>query len=746
MLMFLRVFASLLFLRSLPAVASPMPATDTVPVPDLQGETKKSLASQHNPNALMDEVDLEVKGALEKSAVAVAEETDQLPRELRCEGPMQDYWQYVKKISNVYQVAHIPAEARDAVTNEFLRFGFSDEWLAGARGDCVYGLAFLILLSLPKMEQEMGHDPAVLRKYYRLFEELARSEEATHGPAASERLGWYMRTHQSESYPMLLGLLPSQTERGEEETIQQALTDSSDFELPLSAEEAEMLAFHEDDSSTIPEDQEHGRASTASFAARDAAEARSSRSITDAEVARFLQTNASLAEDAASNSLVLSTTGQGFRQLSSKMINDLRHPPRFQQPIPRLFDVRVFVLDFGKFNEWTSRSLLCSQGMFATEVFVHRWLLHSPYRTLDPDAADFFFVPIYPSCIQTKFDKNIDDLNEFYISALTQEHRPDENLPHPTGIDVKYYFERNDGRDFVFQFSSECLDFPKWKKYLLRSPFISVEKTPIECTKDFGYVNEQNAEEYGKSCYHCNHCFSPWKDILIPGFVEKWSIDRMMSKAQPYSARDNLLCYHGADSDEISLYKYANATARNDIQDHLAGTPGTSIGRRIPIIMDYFERMGSCVFCLVPKGLGYWSNRFFEILFIGCIPVILSDEMGLPFSDKIPWQEFTIKWPMKIVDKRLLRYLDDLILYHPALVEKMHNTLLQYLCWLSWHSQDYDCSPYRAIVEQLAAKKKGFPYYTGRFWNTELDSREYSDQMPYPYYRDQMEGGLPEPS
>lgn len=643
---------------------------------------------------------------------------------------MADLWQYVKKISSVFQVAHVPSDARDAVTNEFMRFGFADAWLEGARNDCAYGLAFLILLALPRMEQEMGHDPELLNKYYRLFEDLALHSEPE-GAAGSEKYGWFLRTHQSESYPMLLGLWPSQG-RGRESEAVVLVGDG--------AGEGDDLFVG------------GGAVTETAATSRAASEMKKwpleFTPVADAEVARFLRTPTAAFPDGHEQSLSLSPaaldatqhpsrtmsdTLLGFRELSAKMMNDLRHPTAHSSPIPTLFDVKIYIFDFGKTDEWTTRSLLCSQGMFATEVFLHRWLLHSPYRTADPEEADFFFVPIYPSCIQTKFDKNIDDLNKFYIDALTTP-----------GSAAKYYFERNDGRDFVFLFSSECLDFPKWKKYILRSVFVSVEKTPIECTKDFGYVNEENAEEYGKSCYHCYHCFSPWKDVLIPGFVEKWSIDRMMSKAQQYAKRENLLCYHGADSDEISLYKYANATARNDIQQHLASLPGTSIGRRIPIIMDYFERMGTCVFCLVPKGLGYWSNRFFEIMFLGCIPVILSDDMGLPFADKIPWKEFTIKWPMSVVDKRLIRYLDDLVMTQPDVVEGMHKTMLKHLCWLSWHSQDFECSPYRAVMEQLQAKKRGFPRYSRRFWNTELDSREYAEDMAYPYYRDQMEGGLPE--
>ena len=81
----------------------------------------------------------------------------------------------------------------------------------------------------------------------------------------------------------------------------------------------------------------------------------------------------------------------------------------------------------------------------------------------------------------------------------------------------------------------------------------------------------------------------------------------------------------------------------------MSGLPGVSIGRRFPMINDYFQRIGECTFCFIPKGLGYWSNRLYEIIFMGCVPVILSDDIGLPFPHVIPWLEMSVKWPMSEV-------------------------------------------------------------------------------------------------
>lgn len=41
--------------------------------------------------------------------------------------------------------------------------------------------------------------------------------------------------------------------------------------------------------------------------------------------------------------------------------------------------------------------------------------------------------------------------------------------------------------------------------------------------------------------------------------------------------------------------------------------------------MPFVRLMGNSVFCLVPRGRAAWSVRFFEALWAGCVPVLLSD-------------------------------------------------------------------------------------------------------------------------
>ncbi len=40
----------------------------------------------------------------------------------------------------------------------------------------------------------------------------------------------------------------------------------------------------------------------------------------------------------------------------------------------------------------------CSDWTYMLEPHLHELMLQSPHRTLDPDEADFFYVPVYASC------------------------------------------------------------------------------------------------------------------------------------------------------------------------------------------------------------------------------------------------------------------------------------------------------------------------------------------------------------
>ncbi|RVW29237.1 putative beta-1,4-xylosyltransferase IRX10L [Vitis vinifera] len=66
-------------------------------------------------------------------------------------------------------------------------------------------------------------------------------------------------------------------------------------------------------------------------------------------------------------------------------------------PVGRL---KVFVYELpSKYNKKIlQKDPRCLNHMFAAEIFMHRFLLSSPVRTLNPEEADWFYTPIYTTC------------------------------------------------------------------------------------------------------------------------------------------------------------------------------------------------------------------------------------------------------------------------------------------------------------------------------------------------------------
>lgn len=90
-------------------------------------------------------------------------------------------------------------------------------------------------------------------------------------------------------------------------------------------------------------------------------------------------------------------------------------------------------------NDWLSNPR-CKSHLFASEVAIHKALLTSQFRTLDPTEADFFFVPVYVSC-------NFSTVNGFpaigHARALISSAVKLISSEHP-------FWNRSRGSDHVF--------------------------------------------------------------------------------------------------------------------------------------------------------------------------------------------------------------------------------------------------------------------------------------------------------
>ena len=136
-------------------------------------------------------------------------------------------------------------------------------------------------------------------------------------------------------------------------------------------------------------------------------------------------------------------------------------------------------------------------------------------------------VPFYAACAMTKLSLSAAYQAEQYRKWIYEKTQP--------------WFSRRDGRDFIFIMSSETYDFNTWATEIERSVKLVVEGNPFECDADYEYSAE-TAHEFSDRCRHDFGCFQPWMDIMIPGFVEDFSVRKMWSFEQPYERRNFLAC------------------------------------------------------------------------------------------------------------------------------------------------------------------------------------------------------------
>jgi hypothetical protein len=57
----------------------------------------------------------------------------------------------------------------------------------------------------------------------------------------------------------------------------------------------------------------------------------------------------------------------------------------------------------------------------------------------------------------------------------------------------------------------------------------------------------------------------------------------------------------------------------------------------------YRSEMARSLFCLCPLGWAPWSPRLVESVLLGCIPVIIADNIRLPFSDVLLWTDISLQ-------------------------------------------------------------------------------------------------------
>ncbi|KAL0016238.1 hypothetical protein SO802_003307 [Lithocarpus litseifolius] len=321
----------------------------------------------------------------------------------------------------------------------------------------------------------------------------------------------------------------------------------------------------------------------------------------------------------------------------------------------------------------------CLKGQWGTQVKIHKLLLKSRYRTTKKEEADLFFVPAYVKCVRMMGGLNDKEINHTYVKVLSQ-------MP---------YFRRSGGRDHIFVFPSGAGAhlFRSWATYINRSIILTPEGDRTD-KKD-------------------TSSFNTWKDIIIPG-----NVDDRMTKTEdtlvwplPLSKRRYLANYLGRAQGKVGrlqLIQLAKQFPDKLESPELKFSGPDKLGR-----IEYFEHLRNAKFCLAPRGESSWSLRYYESYFVECVPVIISDQVELPFQNVIDYTQISIKWPSTQIGSQLLEYLESI---PDEDIERMINRGRQLRCLWVYAPELEPCSALHGILWELQRKVRHFHQSAETFW------------------------------
>ncbi|CAJ1425637.1 unnamed protein product [Effrenium voratum] len=341
---------------------------------------------------------------------------------------------------------------------------------------------------------------------------------------------------------------------------------------------------------------------------------------------------------------------RAYRQLEAKKSQDAKNPP-----------FKVYVYDeeeVPQLKPLLRSQIYCSRGQWGTDVQVHDYFVTSNCQTDDPKEADFFFVPGYAICVLEGNLYTLDEVDELYKDLVV-------NLP---------YFNASGGRDHIFVFGSGMAQsvFQSWEEYIPQAIALTPE---TELFNDFAWVAIPP--------------YRPFKDIVIPGSLDLIEVIAALEKSKPLAQRAYLTAFFGRADVARGPHPWVGGVdVRKELLalKELPGTDDLKFGDSATLEVMH-QAYGNAKFCFVPRGKSGWSLRFFEALFAGCVPVMISDKWELPFEDFLDVTRFVIKWPSTQIGSQLIAYLRSL---PDHIVQEYMEEAKRVRCWYFYPPKKLD--------------------------------------------------------
>ncbi|KXZ54698.1 hypothetical protein GPECTOR_4g766 [Gonium pectorale] len=285
-----------------------------------------------------------------------------------------------------------------------------------------------------------------------------------------------------------------------------------------------------------------------------------------------------------------------------------------------------------RFNEYNDSFVLSMT--YSIEPYLHEMMLQSEHRTFDPEEADFFYVPMYLTCLMWPvlgwadhpwYYAPLVKFRYFGMDAPTMA--PDEGACYmPTVVYNNSIILTHWGRTDVNHTSGSAYD---QDNYNMKMPDT--------------FAGWPGMDWVPKVRGH--PCYDPKKDLVIPAFKPPDHFRDSPLMAAPPLERDLLLYFRG-DVGQARFEHYSRGIRQKlflmAYKHDWATKYKIYIGTGDTLPGSYSEHMARSKFCLVAPGDG-WSARAEDAVLHGCVPVVIMDGVAPVFDSLLDWSAFSLR-------------------------------------------------------------------------------------------------------
>ncbi|KAK9102061.1 hypothetical protein Sjap_019315 [Stephania japonica] len=247
------------------------------------------------------------------------------------------------------------------------------------------------------------------------------------------------------------------------------------------------------------------------------------------------------------------------------------------------------------------KDIYTSEGRFISEMET----MSGGFRTCDPERAHVYFMPfsvrMMVELLWKKQSRDMGAMRRFvwdYVRLISTKHP---------------YWNRTQGAD---HFMLSCHDF---------GPLSSTGE-PLLYNNSIRVLCNANSSEG----------FDPKKDATLPEIALYNGYMPMDLTNVPdfKTPRPHLGFFAGGSHGWIRPVLFDHWKNRD---------PDLIVSDYLPKGQSYYPMMLKSKFCLCPSGHEVASPRVTEAIYAECVPVIISDNYVLPFSDVLRWEAFSIR-------------------------------------------------------------------------------------------------------